>query len=183
MERTVSLGHEVGTTRRHELFFSAPDNQCFVVVIDEHDGTIITILPLDYHETLGWKVSEDAQSSARRCFTAVVAAETTAVVAALPRFYLNAYLDLPDGRIRIVNLGTWASEAYGGNVAKLFEDDSFVAEVHRRIAQKCEAKDLYCVLVRLGKKGIPVPLSLSTDDELANNVPEDTARKLADPQR
>jgi len=180
-KRTLPLGHEVGTTRGHELFFSAPDNQCFVAVVDENDGTVITILPLDYHETLGWKVSEDAQLMARGCFTTDFATEATAEVASLPLFYLRAHLELPDGQLRIVNLGTWPSEAYSGNMAKLFEDDSFVAEVKRRIARKCDSGNLHCILVCcLGKKGTRVRLSLTTDDEMANEVPEDTPGKSGD---
>ena len=38
---------------------------CFVLVQDEKNGEVITVLPIDYHERVAWKVSIDAQHWAK----------------------------------------------------------------------------------------------------------------------
>ena len=62
---TVPLGMEPGTTRIHRLFYSHIDEQCFVLVQDERTGSVITVLPIDYHERIAWKISITAQQMAR----------------------------------------------------------------------------------------------------------------------
>ena len=49
----------------HYLIFSPIDHQCFVVIRDETDGVVITVLPIDFHERISFKISLDAQLMAR----------------------------------------------------------------------------------------------------------------------
>ena len=62
---TVPLGMEPGTTRIDRLFYSHVDGHCFVLVQDERTGSVITVLPVDYHDRIAWKVSFAAQQMAR----------------------------------------------------------------------------------------------------------------------
>jgi len=62
---TVPLGMEPGRTRIHRLFYSHIDEQCFVIIQDERTGSVITVLPVDYHERIAWKISLTAQQMAR----------------------------------------------------------------------------------------------------------------------
>lgn len=55
----VDIGAKPGVHRRHLLFYSVPDQVHFVAIQDPIDGTLITILPLEYHEHLAWKVPGD----------------------------------------------------------------------------------------------------------------------------
>ena len=50
---------------RHFLFYSPRDAQCFVAIQDECDGVIITVLPIDYHESSAFYITEEAQIMAK----------------------------------------------------------------------------------------------------------------------
>ncbi len=56
--RCVIVGIEPYTNRLHKLFYSVTDKSHFVAIQDMANGEVITILPLDYHENLAWKISE-----------------------------------------------------------------------------------------------------------------------------
>lgn len=45
---TLPIAKEQSSSRVHYLFYSTIDEQCFVAVQDERDGTVVTILPPDY---------------------------------------------------------------------------------------------------------------------------------------
>jgi hypothetical protein len=53
----VNTGTEPGLQREHLLFYSIPDADCFIAVRDSMTGKVVTVLPLEYHENLAWKVS------------------------------------------------------------------------------------------------------------------------------
>jgi|SRR5690554_107534 len=54
----INLGVEAVFDRRHCLFYSMPDNECFVAIQDTMTGEVITVLPLDYHENLSFKIDK-----------------------------------------------------------------------------------------------------------------------------
>lgn len=55
---SVSVGVESFTRRRHRLLYSEADKAHFVAIQDFETGEVITVLPIDYHENLAWKLSE-----------------------------------------------------------------------------------------------------------------------------
>ncbi|MDO8575092.1 MAG: hypothetical protein Q7R78_00110 [bacterium] len=65
-ELTLTLGVNKG--KKHRLFYSEKDDECFVAVQDEHDGTIITILLPDFdrHCRISPDVISDFKLSRRR---------------------------------------------------------------------------------------------------------------------
>ena len=62
-EKTIPIGIESSSNRSHDLFFSIPDNKCFVSVKDINDGTIITIVPVEWHNR--WVISPEAMTAAK----------------------------------------------------------------------------------------------------------------------
>ena len=62
---TVNVGKKPGIHRNHLLFYSIADDDFFVVIQDELMGTVVTILPLDYHANLAWKISQEDCFKAR----------------------------------------------------------------------------------------------------------------------
>jgi len=56
--RSVSAGYEPQTFRWHRLFYSRADDTHYVAVQDISNGEVITILTLDYHDNLAWKISK-----------------------------------------------------------------------------------------------------------------------------
>lgn len=53
-----NLGSEIGFNRQHCLFYSAREDRYYVAVQDTKSGTVVTILLLEYHKTLSWKLSK-----------------------------------------------------------------------------------------------------------------------------
>lgn len=56
-KRCISVGKAPGFNREHWLFYSQQDQCCFVAIQDTMTGTVITLLPLDYHKRLAWEIS------------------------------------------------------------------------------------------------------------------------------
>ena len=178
---TVDIGREDGTDRVHRLFFSVPDQVCFVAVQDVANGVVITVLPIDFHENIAWRVAEHAQDQAKRLLMhgrstganptpqtgALRAASDPAVFGVVrpprpeqssrtPVFRLTAYLD----DARAVNLGSWPSIPYAGSMEQLLNDDYFFAQLENRLREKgVDPHRCTTVYVRLGT-GEPVRVSL-----------------------
>lgn len=64
LRRTVIVGVEPFTNRVHKLFYSRADSAHFVGVQDISTGEMITVLPLEYHENLAWKIPPERLSEA-----------------------------------------------------------------------------------------------------------------------
>ncbi len=62
----VNTGCETNSNRAHKLFYSERDGMCFVAIQDVKTGTVITVLPLDYHQKTSWVVSVEAQNRAKK---------------------------------------------------------------------------------------------------------------------
>ena len=54
----VNTGRRPGFDKTHLAFYSAPDNEVFVAIQDCVTGTVVTILPLEYHANLAWRISD-----------------------------------------------------------------------------------------------------------------------------
>lgn len=59
--RAIPVGHDAHKV--HWLFFSIFDCDWFVAVRDEHNGEVITVLPINYHSA--WRVSKQTLDNAR----------------------------------------------------------------------------------------------------------------------
>lgn len=64
----VPLGTEGRSQKVHKLVGNAQDENCFIVVQDEANGEVVTILSLDYHNR--WNIDISAVKEARRLATA-----------------------------------------------------------------------------------------------------------------
>jgi len=62
----INIGQENKSNRVHKLFYSHRDQMCFVAIQDIKTGTIITLLPIDYHNNIAWIVSLESQNQAKR---------------------------------------------------------------------------------------------------------------------
>jgi len=71
----VNMGYHAGMHRRHLLFYSAPDDTCFVAIQDPRYGKVITVLPLEYHRRLAWAVSDEQCELAKQRYYAYMEAQ------------------------------------------------------------------------------------------------------------
>lgn len=64
----LNMGTKPGIPKRHLLFYSPVDDNCFVAIQDESDGTVITVLPVDYHANLAWEVTPELEDDAKSLY-------------------------------------------------------------------------------------------------------------------
>lgn len=155
----VNIGVEGG--RVHRLFYSAPDRMCFVAVQDEHDGAVVTVLPIDYHARCAWRVSAEAQCEARalalgqrRADEPVTPAPQIRLDEGYATVRVSAYVIGTDGHLRSLNLGTWLSRSPDLCLTRLDGDPEFIDRVHARLAEKARPGDrVDAVFLRVGKSG------------------------------
>jgi len=110
----VDLGRKPGCDRRHWLFFSIPDQHAFVALRDDTTGTMVTVLPLDYHETLAWQVTATQIEQAR-----LLAARRTSV---LPDLRLNVHYVDSQGALKTTKIWMGRPSGHGGSIEGLFHD-------------------------------------------------------------
>jgi len=63
-DQAIPIGFENRTNRKHLLFYSIPDECCFVIVFDVKTREVITILPTNWHNR--WVVSPEAEVDAKK---------------------------------------------------------------------------------------------------------------------
>ena len=166
----INIGNEVGNNKAHKLFYSALDRMCFVAIQDVKTGTVVTVLPLDYHENICWSVSIDAQNQAKGLVakdtynssdTEVL--HTNAIVFRVSAFLIDSY-----GKyIKAFKLGSWPCAPYENNVEFLVEDQQFKDFLVEKIRGKRSEIEKHwpahipTIAIRMGKKGFPTFFSTS----------------------
>lgn len=162
----VDIGHEPSSNRVHKLFYSKPDNMCFVAIQDIKTATIITVLPIDYHENISWRVSIDSQSQAKNLIVKkpvetkpdeskiANTSPTVFIISATITDYYGKY-------VAITKLGNWPCKPYNYSINALILDEEFINVLTSRINDKhADIKNLmqfiHAISIKLGSKGEPV---------------------------
>lgn len=60
----VSLGSKPGINKCHDLFYSSLDKKHLVCIRDSIDGSLLTVLPIEYHANTAWVVTEEQKLTA-----------------------------------------------------------------------------------------------------------------------
>ena len=166
----INIGQETNNNKVHKLFYSTKDKICFVAIQDVKTGTVVTVLPIDYHENICWAVSVDAQSQAK----SIVAKEdvtwpnveilnTNATVFRISGTLVDSY----GKHLKNVSLGSWPCEPYEHSIDALIEDKQFVDCLVDRMKEKINdmEKDrptyMQTIAIRIGSRGEPVFFSTS----------------------
>ena len=154
----VDLGRKPGCDRRHLLFFSSPDQQAFVALRDETTGTVVTVLPLDYHEKLAWKIAS-TQIDQARLFA--VRRTTTPPYLQMKLHYVNA-----QGALKTLMLLKWRPSAHGELIDGLVNDRALGRSCRAAVARLGIAlTQIIRLTVRERSAGQPEEVPLSLLDE------------------
>lgn len=158
----VDTGCEPGFNRHHLLFYSEIDNEYFVAVQDRFIGKVITLLPLDYHRNLAWKISKSQCFEAKRLIMErarkVQCQQQVTNKVKLCALYLDA-----DNKPKVKSLAAEAGELYSVKSLTLKTGDGVIKRLTHFISQSgLNPKAVYGLSVRLGKKGTPNFLALQT---------------------
>ena len=163
----VDIGIEESTNRVHRLFYSSPDDMCFVAIQDRRNGAVVTVLPIDYHETCAFRVSDGAQEQARALVRPTEHARpvpaVSAPLAGVASFSALAYVKADVNAVRLVKLVRVASATYDGCIERVLQDDEFFRLINEAIAAKgLERDSVETIYVRAGGAGRPVRVSRET---------------------
>ncbi len=178
---TVSAGVEPYTRRRHRLFYSEADKAHLVAIQDFETGEVITILPIDYHENLAWKISE---KSLRRAVWLQNPSLHQALYAVAPasspgsKCQVTGVFFGDDMRSRNHNLGSHRFEEMPKTPQDALLDESFVDKLLTKAAQKgLEFARLEEVILHEKKSGVicKIPWTAIDDFSLDDDIAEPDA--------
>jgi hypothetical protein len=146
--KTVPLGIETSSNRSHDLFFSVKDNACFVAVRDVNDGTIVTIVPAEWHNK--WRISIEAMTEAKRL------AKNEQCPPKNGKVIIN---DAPSklkarGHInyRIINLGGLEIEKYSNALIAAKDPEAVETIMHKAMLKGIDIKTLDKISINDGGK-------------------------------
>lgn len=159
----VNIGQETGNNRVHKLFYSQPDEMCFVAIHDVSTNTLITVLPLDYHANIAWVVSLDAQIQAKDLLASKEGTpkELNEVeeVDKTTSFKIGLQYWNGQNKIKFLYLGSWPSLPYQRDIDRLIQDKKFLEFIDKKYQEKFEKMKsegdfhLGSLVIKTGKKG------------------------------
>ena len=182
----VKIGDEKGTRRIHRLFYSHDDHQCFIAIQDGKTKTVVTILPVDYYETLVAKIPQPSLVEAERLVSCPPEAKPKKVVTApadvsgkpkVPRSFKIqvTFVNLHRGS-RTVNLGSWPAESHGGSIARLLQDTQFFEAMRNRVNEEIQPDEYAArLLIRLGKRGEEVWVNIEDEGSEPIRLPAEAS--------
>jgi len=162
----INVGQEKSTNRVHKLFYSDNDKSCFVVIQDIKTGTIITILPIDYHDNIAWVVSVELQNQAKFLITQKYnKIENIDCKSSVFKITANITDDYGVHK-KNINIGSWPCIPYYYDISYLLKDRSFLKFIKERIKEKkIEFIDknsfISLITIRVGSKGDPVSFDVN----------------------
>ena len=151
----VRLGTKPGINREHLLFYSPPDDAFFVLLRDAIDGTVVTVLPLEYHERLAWAVGAAELTSAMTLAARRSSAAESKAAPAVIRIsvhYLDAAGKQKTTQVEKLDAARWPQGLT--QVVKTYLTRAEVADYARRLGVPYGA--IYGLSLRLGKHGTPL---------------------------
>jgi hypothetical protein len=172
----VHTGVEPGLPREHLLFYSQPDDNCFVAVRDTLTGKVVTVLPLEYHENLAWSISNAQVDKAKELFRKASAPATDAgkeeAAMALPSqpeptkstttkiqpssLVVSCTFLNPFGRVAVRVLCKLQASRYQNDIQKFMRDEGTPDLLDTSVQQKgIDPSRVLAVSVRIGNKSVP----------------------------
>lgn len=153
----IDVGTEIVFDRKHWLFYSDIDDDYFVAIQDSFTGLVVTILPIDYHENLAWKISRELLPQAKQKSATYASTNSSNSNQSSTRIILKARYMSDDGYPKTSTLTKFESSNYKDNPANVLNDNSLDSEVHYHCKRKgIEISKVFEISISLGKNGQPL---------------------------
>ena len=164
-ELAIDVGTEIVFDRKHWLFYSYLDDCCFVAVQDCFTGLVITVLPLDYHENLAWKIDDNQLIKAKKKATLEVPSDLGGSNNVPPSIIMVKARYMSDqGYQKTVTLAKLKASDYDSDLLVILKDELFESEVkHFCKLKNTEVADIFEVTVALGNDGEPLMIDWKSD--------------------
>ena len=156
------MGNAPGFNREHLLFYSPEDNNFFVAVRDYLTGTVVTVLPLDFHENLAWRIKPDDCDRAKSLLLAEVERKKQQAISVTPKvFIVSAHYRDENWNQKTKQVLKLDSSKYSNQLSKLFQDPNFYILLDDASEKKgLSSKYILGISVRHGNKGSPIMIDL-----------------------
>lgn len=157
---TINTGSKPGLNKVHLLFYSVCDDDFFVAIQDELTGTVITVLPLDYHANLAWDIPEEYCAQAKALYlNAPVKNEEPAAKSTV--FYVSARFLDDNGLQKTKVIKKVESLGYNNEISALMRDQAFFDQIECFAKEKnIDYKMVFALSIKHGKKGAPIGVDL-----------------------
>lgn len=164
----VPVGRKPGMNRNHILFYSQKDDDYFVAIQDEIMGAVVTVLPLDFHASLAWKVVEKECQSAKRRIQEAHSIWKPLEDSQKPSTFIIAIKYVSDiGKQKTKELNKISSKPYNHEIANLLADKKFPKMLDRLVERKkIDSDSVFGLSIRHGRKGQPVYFELRDPMEI-----------------
>lgn len=150
----IDVGTEIVFDRKHWLFYSGIDDDYFVAIQDSFTGLVVTILPLDYHENLAWKVNSELFPQAKQKASTYTPTNSSNLSKSPTRIILKARYMSNNGYPKSSILTKFESSDYKGDLTKVLNDKSLNSEVCYHCKRKgIEISTVFEISISLGKNG------------------------------
>ena len=153
-----NLGNKPGIPKQHLLFYSSVDENYFVAIQDEQTGTVVTILPLHYHEILAWKVTERDKAKAREKISVLELSRKACLDANKTLRITANFLDL-DGCRKAKEILKISQGEFEFSINHI-KNDTHLKTILKNLISDISYSLLIGFSFRLGKKGSPIFLDL-----------------------
>jgi hypothetical protein len=157
----VNAGRKPGFNRAHLVFYSYRDECCFVAIQDSLSGTVVTILPLDYHKNLAWEIETADCDKAKNMYVHAPAIEKRQTTSEPKIFMIRGhYLD-HSGTQKTKVLVKTPCAPYGNNLKEFIRDKCIFENITQlAIAKDIDPDSMFSVSIRLGNDGAPIVIDL-----------------------
>lgn len=150
----INLGYEIGFHRQHCLLFSAIDQQYYVAVQDYKNGKVITILPLEYHIKLSWKMEEKYLTIDDDVLRRAMLAAKYGLTQSDLRFKISLKIryvnDLDDLKIEVVK--KFDADRFGYDPKALINNRRKIINIIGQWKKKHRVKEIVDVYTSMGRK-------------------------------
>lgn len=159
----VSLGIETGFNREHCLVYCRFTNDYYVAVQDIKLGTVITVLPLDYHQNLSWKIDRDYISVNDELLRKAKASAIYKIASGKmpPSISLKVRYVTCCGKLKVSTMKKFIAAKYNCNPELILENRNKISNL---VSQWSRGKDLAKIVDVFSAQGRSSTPSFCTDD-------------------
>jgi hypothetical protein len=163
----IDVGVEIVFDRKHWLFYSELDGRYFVAVQDIFTGLVVTVLPLDYHSNLTWKVDSNTLINAKEKACEYIPNDTTKSKEPPSIIIVKARYMSDHGYQKTSTLTKFKAAYYNDDIYNVLKDESFESEVDYYCKLKgIDIMQIYEIIIALGNDGEPLTIDWNSDVEV-----------------
>ena len=162
----VELGSKPGINKSHGLFYSPPDDDFYVAIIDSLNGDILTVLPSAYHNRLAWHITKDNLVLAKSLWNNKSLSDLISIEEkqSAKSIHFRVHVYTKEDKIITKTVKKFATKTYGHSIDSLISrlDVVSIAKEYlklREISYNC--KDY--LSLRVGSSGDPYIIYLEDD--------------------